>query len=69
MDREIYLKQQKVSPGCGSTANATVIEDDDQGVKLDEGCVEIQMLDMDDKPFWGASVISRAKNPQSFLPL
>ncbi len=59
MDRKIYLKQKKVSLGCGSTAKATVIEDYYQVVELDEERVEIQMLDMDDKPFGSPSVIPR----------
>jgi tetratricopeptide (TPR) repeat protein len=59
MDRKIYLKQKKVSLGCGSTAKAAVIEDYYQVVELDKERVEIRLLDMNGKPFGSPSVIPK----------
>jgi len=59
MDRKVYLKQKKVPLGCGSTAKAAIIEDYYQVTELDEERVEIQLLDMNDKPFGGSSIIPK----------
>ena len=61
MERKIYLKQEEIKLGVGSTARVTTTEDYYQVVELDENSVEIQLLDFVDRPLGKAEVIPKEK--------
>ena len=61
MEKKIYLKQEEMKLGVGSTAKVTTTEDYYQVVEVDEGNVEIQLLDFVDRPLGKPSVIPKEK--------
>jgi tetratricopeptide (TPR) repeat protein len=61
MEKKIYLKQEEMKLGVGSTARVTTTEDYYQVVEVDEGHVEIQLLDFVDRPLGKPSVIPKEK--------
>jgi tetratricopeptide (TPR) repeat protein len=61
MEKKIYLKQEEMKLGVGSTARVTTTEDYYEVVEVDENHVEIQLLDFVDKPLGKPSVIPKEK--------
>jgi tetratricopeptide (TPR) repeat protein len=61
MERKIYLKQEEMKLGVGSTARVTTTEDYYEVVEVDEDNVEIQLLDFVDHPLGKPSVIPKEK--------
>ena len=61
MEKKIYLKQEEMKLGVGSTAKVTTTEDYYQVVEVDEDNVEIQLLDFMDHPLGKPSVIPKEK--------
>jgi tetratricopeptide (TPR) repeat protein len=61
MEKKIYLKQEEMKLGVGSTARVTTTEDYYQVVEVDEGHVEIQLLDFVDRPLGKPSVIPKER--------
>jgi tetratricopeptide (TPR) repeat protein len=61
MEKRIYLKQEEIKLGVGSTAKATIIENYYQVVEKDEDHVEIQLLDFRDKLLGEPSVVPKEK--------
>jgi len=61
MEKRIYLKQEEIKLGAGSTAKATTVENYYQVARRDEDHVEIQLLDFKDEPLGGPSVIPKEK--------
>lgn len=59
MEIKIYLKQEEIKLGCGSTSRSTTIENYYQVVDVDEDYVEIQLLDFNDQPLGKASMIPK----------
>jgi tetratricopeptide (TPR) repeat protein len=61
MEKKIYLKQEEMKLGVGSTARVTTTEDYYEVIEVDENHVEIQLLDFVDKPLGKPSVIPKEK--------
>jgi tetratricopeptide (TPR) repeat protein len=59
MEKKIYLKQEKLKVGFGSTAKATAFENYYQVVEVDDNQVEIQMLDFNNRPFGKPSLMPK----------
>jgi tetratricopeptide (TPR) repeat protein len=59
MGEKIYLRQEEIKLGCGSTSKTTTTENYYQVVEVDENNVEIQLLDFSDKPIGKPSVIPK----------
>ena len=59
MKREIYMKPRKIKLGESSTAKVITTEDYYQAVEVDEGHVEMRLLDFTDHPLGGAIVIHK----------
>jgi len=61
MDRKIYLRQEEIKVGCGSTSRATTVENYYQVTEVDDTHVDIQLLDFSDRPLGNPSVIDKGK--------
>jgi tetratricopeptide (TPR) repeat protein len=61
MERRIYLKQEKIYVGCGSTAKESFIDNFYEVKDVDQDHVKVMLLDMDDKPMGEAEVLPREK--------
>jgi Flp pilus assembly protein TadD len=61
MEKKIYLKQEEMKLGVGSTARVTTTEDYYEVVEVDENSVKIQLLDFRDQPLGKASVIPKKR--------
>jgi len=59
VERMIYLKQERIKVGVGSTAKAQMVEDYYEVVEIDPNHVEVRLLDIDDHPVGKASIITR----------
>lgn len=59
MEKKIYLKQEEIKLGCGSTAKNAAVDNYYQVIEVDEGHVEIQLLDFSDQPVGKGSLISK----------
>jgi tetratricopeptide (TPR) repeat protein len=58
MERRIYLRQEEIKLGCGSTAREVTVENYYQVVEVDEDHVKIHLLDINDQPIGKALVIT-----------
>lgn len=63
----IYLKQEEIKLGCGSTAKATVVDNYYQATQVDEDQVEICLLDFTDRPV-GKSLVIPKDSLKDFIP-
>jgi len=59
MNVKIYLKQEEIKLGCGSTAKSTKVDNYFQAIEVDEEHVEIRLLDCFDQPVGKGSVIHK----------
>ncbi len=59
MERKVYLKQESIKLGVGSTAKAQIVEDYYEVVEIDPTRVEVRLLDIDDRPMGKASIMSK----------
>ncbi len=59
MEGKIYLKQEEIKLGCGSTAKTTVADNYYQVIRVDEDQVEIHLLDFADQPVGKGRVIHK----------
>jgi tetratricopeptide (TPR) repeat protein len=59
VERKIYLKQESIRVGVGSTAKVQVVEDYYEVVDIDAARVEVRLLDIDDRPVGKASIITK----------
>ena len=60
-ERKIYLKQQEIKVGFGSTGKTTRIEDSYQVIEVDNNHVEMQLLNISDQPIGEPIVIEKEK--------
>jgi tetratricopeptide (TPR) repeat protein len=58
-ERKIYLKQEEVKVGFGSTAKTTRLQDYYEAAEIDETSVQLRLLDIQDQPMGKPIVISR----------
>ena len=61
MERKIYLKQEALKFGVGSTAKEAITDNYYEVVEVDEDQVSIQLLDFNDQPLGKASILPREK--------
>jgi len=61
MGRKIYLKQEAIKLGVGSTAREATTDNYYEVAEVDEDQVSIQLLDFNDKPLGKASIFPREK--------
>lgn len=61
MERKIYLKQEEIKLGVGSTAKVTTIENYYEMTELDNEQVKLHLLDYTDQPIGKPTVIPREK--------
>jgi len=61
MEGKIYLKQEEIKLGCGSTAKSTVADNYYQVIEVDEDHVEIHLLDFSDQPVGKGSIIHKGR--------
>ena len=61
MEGKIYMKQGKIKLGESSTVKVVPTEDYYQVVDVDEGHVEMRLLDFTGQPFGGAIVLHKDK--------
>lgn len=61
MERKIYLKQEALKLGVGSTAREATTDNYYEVVEVDEDQVSIQLLDFNDQPLGKASILPRKK--------
>jgi len=67
MRATIYLKQEEIKLGCGSTAKNVVVDNYYQVTEVDEDHVQIHLLDFSDRPVGKGSIITR-KELGEYIP-
>lgn len=60
-EKKIYLKQEEIKLGCGSTAKSTVVDNYYQAVEVGEDSVGIHLLDFSDQPVGKVITISKSE--------
>lgn len=66
-EKKIYLKQNEIALGCGSTAKTTVVDNYYQVIEIDEDSVEIHLLDFSDQPVGKGEILSK-KELDKYIP-
>jgi tetratricopeptide (TPR) repeat protein len=59
MERRVYLKQESIRVGVGSTAKTQTVEDYYEVVEIDDNRVEALLLDIEDQPVGRPSIMTK----------